>query len=102
MLDFLSGILEWILNDWRERRIIFLSETTGLITGVGSSLVMSFMLPEPDFYLVYTLYTINAVAGITSACGRRSVSNIIMNVVYLINDVFGIYKLIKSKKSSKS
>jgi hypothetical protein len=85
---------DWIKDDWKNRRITLISETVSLFSGMGAALTMSFMLPSPNFQLVYLLYTINAISAIIASVGRRSISFIAVNLVYLFVDLLALYKLL--------
>lgn len=91
----MTKFLDWIKDDWENRRLTFVCETISLFSGMGAALIMSFMLPSPNFQLVYLLYTINAVSAIVASVGRRSISFMAVNLVYLFVDLLALYKLLR-------
>ncbi|GHU27070.1 hypothetical protein FACS1894152_3060 [Bacilli bacterium] len=91
------GFLDWIKDDWENRRFIFINEAVAFISGIGASLLMALTVPNVNFLLVYTLYTINAITAMTACICRKSVSMIGLNVVYLVIDIIALYGLLVPK-----
>ncbi|MDR2078069.1 MAG: hypothetical protein LBP39_03840 [Rickettsiales bacterium] len=89
----MSKFLGWLSDDWQNRRVTFISEAISLFSGIAAASIMSFMLPTPNFHLVYSLYTINAISAIIASVGRKSISFIAVNLFYLFVDIIALYKL---------
>jgi hypothetical protein len=89
----MTKFLDWMRDDWQNRKLIFISEAISLFSGMAAALIMTFMLPSPNFKLVYLLYTINAISAIIASLGRKSVSFVAVNIVYLFVDLVALYKI---------
>ena len=79
-------------NSFKERPLLIIDEMIALITAMIVALYLAVSSPNTNFLLVYSLCFINAVTGLISAICRGSISITLMNVFYLLTNVFGLYK----------
>ncbi|MDR1494421.1 MAG: hypothetical protein LBI29_00070, partial [Rickettsiales bacterium] len=68
----MDEFLSWMKDDWRNKKFIFINEVIAFLTGLGAAIYLSVTLPGTNYFLLYTLYTVNAISGMIACAGRRS------------------------------
>jgi hypothetical protein len=94
----MDGFINWVKNDWQNRRVIFINEVIAFLTGLGAAVYQSIMLTSTNYFLLYTAYTVNAVCALIAALGRRSVPLMITNLGYILLDVYALSGLLLQQR----
>ncbi|MDR1425927.1 MAG: hypothetical protein LBI70_02965 [Rickettsiales bacterium] len=90
----MGSFINFIKDEWRERKVIFVNEVISFVTGLGAATYQSFVLTKINYILYYILFTVSAFTAIVSSIGRKSVPLLLANVGYLFLDLFGLVKAI--------
>lgn len=89
-----ENILLWIKRDWKRNKKLFIIETFAFIANIGTYFYMTISLPEPNFLIVYTLYLISSILGISYSIGRGSFNLFLTNLSYLLIEGLAFVKLL--------
>ena len=89
-----ENILLWIKRDLKRNKKLFIIETFAFIANIGTYFYMTISLPEPNFLIVYTLYLISSILGITYSIGRGSFNLFLTNLCYLLIEGLAFLKLL--------
>lgn len=87
-------ILDWIRNDWKNNRTVFILESINLFANATQSLYVTIFVPSVNWWIVYTLYMTGSVAGILFSIKRKTMPLLILNVFFTISNVIGLAKLL--------
>jgi len=94
MNDILSGIFQWIKEDWKSNHVRFTLEVVAWALSIGCSLIMAFTVPNPPLLLLYPLWITGCAFYIWCAFSRRCFG-ILANYLFLTAiDTIGLVRII--------
>lgn len=94
MYDKFKKLFKWLSHDFKNDKVLFISESTNFIGNVLASLIVAISVPKPNWYIVYTSYTLASIGGIIGAIKRKSFQLLNMNILFLLIDGYAILKLL--------
>lgn len=83
MKDFLSGVLNWIKDDWSSNPVRCALEILAWVLSIGCSVTMAFTVPNPPFLILYPLFITQCAIFAWAAWTRRS-SGMLANYLLLV------------------
>ena len=87
-------LVEWVKNDWKNNKFVFLMETTNMLANVLATCYMSIFLPNINWWLLYCLYIIGSISGIIFAFKRKTIPLLILYITFIFFNIVGFARLI--------
>jgi len=94
MNDILSGIFDWIKEDWKSNRVRFTLEVVAWALSIGCSLIMALTVPNPPLLLLYPLWITGCAIYSWAAYTRRSFGMLANYVLLTTIDTVGLTRLL--------
>ena len=83
MKTLLSGISNWIKQDWRSNPVRCVLEILAWFLSIGCSVTMMLTVPTPPFLILYPLFILQCAIFAWAAWTRRS-SGMLANYLLLV------------------
>ena len=90
----MKTFLNWLVNDWKNKRFLFITENINMIANVFCGIYLAFWSPNINWILLYVSYTIGSIAGILFSVRRKTVPLLIVNTVFTITNIFALSKFV--------
>lgn len=84
MNDILTGIFDWIKEDWRSNPVRCFLEILAWFMSIGCSVTMMLTVPNPPFLILYPLFIIQCAIFAWAAWTRQSFG-MIANYMLLVS-----------------
>lgn len=94
MNDILSGIFQWIKEDWKSNHVRFALEVVAWALSIGCSLIMAFTVPDPPLLLLYPLWITGCAIYSWCAYSRRSFGMLANYLLLTAIDTIGLVRII--------
>ncbi len=94
MNDILSGIFQWIKEDWKSNHVRFTLEVVAWALSIGCSLIMAFTVPNPPLLLLYPLWITGCAIYSWCAYSRRSFGMLANYLLLTAIDTIGLVRII--------
>ena len=87
-------MLEYIKDNWKNNRYLFILDNINMIFGVfaATTLSLSYGKSNTNWFLIYTTYNISSIAGVCYSIKRKTIPLLILNTCYLIANCIGFYR----------
>lgn len=93
-MNFIYGVVEYIVADWRENRLRCFLEISAWVMSIGCALVMAATLPNPPFLLLYPIFILQCAIFGWAALTRKS-TGMVANYALLVGiDTTALVRLI--------
>lgn len=83
MNDILSGIFNWIREDWKSNPVRCVLEILAWVLSISCALTMMLTVPNPPFLILYPLFITQCAIFAWAAWTRRS-SGMLANYLLLV------------------
>jgi hypothetical protein len=83
MVNLLTGVVDWIREDWQSNPVRCVLEILAWFLSIGCSFTMMLTVPNPPFLILYPLFIAQCVIFAWAAWSRRS-SGMLANYVLLV------------------
>lgn len=93
---YMLGLMEWVKNDWKNNRFIFLMETTNMLANILAMSYMSILFPNINWWLLYSFYIVGSTSGIIFALKRKTMPLLILYTTFIFFNIVGVIRLIYS------
>jgi hypothetical protein len=93
MNDILSGIFQWIKEDWKSNHVRFTLEVVAWALSIGCSLIMAFTVPNPPLLLLYPLWITGCAIYSWCAFSRRSFGMLANYLLLTAIDTIGLVRI---------
>ncbi len=94
MNDILSGIFNWIKEDWSSNRVRFTLEVVAWALSIGCSIIMAFTVPNPPLLLLYPLWITGCAIYSWCAYSRRSFGMLANYLLLTTIDTVGLVRML--------
>jgi hypothetical protein len=94
MNDILSGIFNWIKEDWSSNRVRFTLEVVAWALSIGCSIIMAFTVPNPPLLLLYPLWITGCAIYSWCAYSRRSFGMLANYILLTTIDTVGLVRIL--------
>ncbi len=94
MNDILSGIFNWIKEDWSSNRVRFTLEVVAWALSIGCSIIMAFTVPNPPLLLLYPLWITGCAIYSWCAYSRRSFGMLANYMLLTTIDTVGLVRIL--------
>ena len=94
MNDILSGIFNWIKEDWSSNRVRFTLEVVAWALSIGCSIIMATTVPNPPLLLLYPLWITGCAIYSWCAYSRRSFGMLANYILLTTIDTVGLVRLL--------
>jgi hypothetical protein len=96
MLNILSGIFEWIQNDYRTNRIRFAVELLAWAVSIGCSVTMALTVPNPPLLYMYPVWISGCAMYAWAAWTRKSFGMLANYILLTTIDSVGLARMLLS------
>jgi hypothetical protein len=94
MLNILSGIFEWIQNDYRTNRIRFAVELLAWAISIGCSITMALTVPTPPLLYMYPVWIAGCAMYAWAAWTRKSFGMLANYILLTTIDSIGLARML--------
>lgn len=96
MLNILSGIFDWIRNDYRTNRIRFAVELLAWAVSIGCSITMALTVPTPPLLYMYPVWISGCAMYAWAAWTRKSFGMLANYILLTTIDSVGLARMLLS------
>ena len=93
MNDILSGIFEWIKNDWASNRFRFVVELLAWAISIGCSITMATTVPNPPLLTLYPIWISGCAMYAWAAYTRKSFGMLANYLLLTSIDTIGLIRM---------
>ena len=94
MTDILSGIFDWIKQDYKSHRLRFCLEVLAWAISIGCSLTMAITVPNPPLLAMYPIWITGCAIYAGCAYSRRSFGMLANYLLLVTIDTVGLARMI--------
>ena len=94
MIDIVSGILQWIKDDWRSNHIRFTVELIAWLISIGCSITMAATVPNPPLLILYPIWITGCSMYAWAAWTRKSFGMLANYILLTVLDIIGLYRIL--------
>jgi hypothetical protein len=94
MLNILSGIFNWIHDDYRTNRTRFVVELLAWAISIGCSITMALTVPTPPFLVMYPIWILGCAMYAWAAWTRKSFGMLANYVLLVTIDSVGLARML--------
>lgn len=94
MINILSGIFEWIKNDWRSHPGRFVTELVAWAISIGCSITMALTVPEPPLLVLYPVWILGCAIYAWAAYSRKSFGMLANYLLLVTIDSVGLTRML--------
>jgi hypothetical protein len=94
MLNILSGIFDWIRNDYRTNRIRFVVELLAWAISIGCSITMAATVPNPPLLYMYPVWISGCAMYAWAAWTRKSFGMLANYILLTTIDSVGLARML--------
>ena len=87
-------IIDWLKTEWKNSKLLFFNDVICVCTGILSATYMTLTVPNTNFLVLYTIYTIDTLSCLVTAIYKKSFGLLLNSIIYLIIDTLGIIKIL--------
>jgi hypothetical protein len=96
MLNILSGIFEWIKNDYRTNNLRFFVELLAWAISIGCSITMAATVPNPPLLVLYPVWIMGCAMYAWAAWTRKSFGMLANYLLLVTIDSVGLIRMLLS------
>jgi hypothetical protein len=94
MNNVLSGILDWIKNDWYSNRFRFCIELLAWAISIGCAITMALTVPNPPLLALYPIWIIGCSLYAWAAYTRKSFGMLANYLLLTTIDTIGLIRML--------
>jgi hypothetical protein len=94
MNNVLSGILDWIKNDWYSNRFRFCIELLAWAISIGCAITMAVTVPNPPLLALYPIWIIGCSLYAWAAYTRKSFGMLANYLLLTTIDTIGLIRML--------
>ena len=94
MLNILSGIFDWIQNDYRTNRFRFAVELLAWAISIGCSITMAATVPTPPLLYMYPIWILGCAMYAWAAWTRKSFGMLANYLLLVTIDSVGLTRML--------
>ena len=94
MNDILTGIFEWIKNDYKSNRLRFCLEVLAWAMSIGNSVAMAVTVPNPPLLVLYPIWISGCAIYAWCAYSRRSFGMLANYILLTTIDTVGLIRML--------
>jgi hypothetical protein len=94
MLNILSGIFEWIQDDYRTNRVRFIVELLAWAISIGCSVTMALTVPTPPLLYMYPVWISGCAMYAWAAWTRKSFGMLANYILLTTIDSVGLARML--------
>ena len=94
MINVVSGIIDWIRDDWTSNRIRFVVELLAWAISIGCALAMALTVPTPPLLVLYPIWILGCAMYAWAAWTRKSFGMLANYILLTTIDTIGLVRMI--------
>ena len=94
MIHIVSGILQWIKDDFRAHRFRVIIELTAWASSIGCAVVMAFTVPNPPLLMLYPIWITGCAMYAWAAWTRKSFGMLANYLLLTTIDTIGLVRMV--------
>jgi hypothetical protein len=94
LINVVSGIIQWIQDDWRSHPTRFAAELVAWLISIGCSLVMAFTVPNPPLLVLYPVWILGCAIYAWAAYSRKSFGMLANYCLLVTIDFIGLFRML--------
>jgi len=92
--DILSGIFDWIKQDYKSNKSRFILEVLAWAISIGCSLTMAITVPNPPLIVLYPIWITGCAIYAGCAYSRRSFGMLANYILLTTIDTIGLVRML--------
>jgi hypothetical protein len=96
LIDAVSGILAWIIDDWRSNPVRFVAEFVAWLISIGCAIGMALTVPYPPLLVLYPVWIVGCAIYAWAAYTSRSFGMLANYLLLTTIDAIGLARLLLS------
>jgi hypothetical protein len=93
MNNILTGIVDWIRDDFKSNRIRFIIELLAWAISIGCSIVMAFTVPNPPLLALYPIWILGCAMYAWASWTRKSFGMLANYLLLTTIDTVGLLRM---------
>jgi hypothetical protein len=93
MNNILTGIVDWIRDDFKSNRIRFIIELLAWAISIGCSIVMAFTVPNPPLLALYPVWILGCSLYAWASWTRKSFGMLANYLLLTTIDTVGLLRM---------
>ena len=94
MNNILTGIVDWIRDDFKSNRIRFIIELLAWAISIGCSIVMAFTVPNPPLLALYPVWILGCSLYAWASWTRKSFGMLANYILLTTIDSVGLIRML--------
>ncbi len=94
MINVVSGIIDWIRDDWTSNRIRFVVELVAWAISIGCALAMALTVPNPPLLVLYPIWILGCAMYAWAAWTRKSFGMLANYILLTTIDTIGLVRML--------
>ena len=94
MINVVSGIIDWIRDDWTSNRIRFIVELLAWAISIGCALAMALTVPNPPLLVLYPIWIGGCAMYAWAAWTRKSFGMLANYILLTTIDTIGLVRML--------
>ena len=94
MINVVSGIIDWIRDDWYSHPVRFVAELVAWAISIGCSLVMALTVPNPPLLVLYPVWILGCAIYAWAAFSRKSFGMLANYILLTTIDTIGLVRML--------
>ena len=93
MINVVSGIIDWIRDDWTSNRVRFVVELLAWAISIGCSITMALTVPTPPLLDLYPIWIVGCAMYAWAAWTRKSFGMLANYILLTTIDTIGLVRM---------
>jgi hypothetical protein len=94
LINIVSGIIQWIQDDWASNRIRFVVELLAWALSIGCAVAMALTVPNPPLLALYPVWIAGCAMYAWAAWSRKSFGMLANYILLTTIDTVGLVRML--------
>lgn len=94
MINVVSGIIDWIRDDWNSNRYRFVVELLAWAISIGCAITMAFTVPDPPLLVLYPIWILGCAMYAWASYSRKSFGMLANYILLTTIDTIGLVRML--------
>jgi hypothetical protein len=94
LINVVSGIIDWIRDDWTSNRIRFVVELIAWAISIGCAIGMALTVPTPPLLVLYPVWILGCAMYAWAAWTRKSFGMLANYILLTTIDTIGLVRML--------
>jgi hypothetical protein len=94
LINVVSGIIDWIRDDWNSNRYRFVVELLAWAISIGCAITMAFTVPNPPLLVLYPIWILGCAMYAWASYSRKSFGMLANYILLTTIDTIGLVRML--------